>query len=188
MHAHRAGERVEYRVTWLEMTGRPRFGWPKLPVGREAVLLRAETPPRWYFLALYDAVGRDHAWTDMHAAPAAKLDDWLADPDVALFTLVGQGWPQGFFLLDWREAGLCDLTYFGLVPEAVGRGLGSWLLQCAILTGWGREAVTKMTVNTCTLDHPRALIRYQRYGFVPVRTEVHSRVLTRDHVFHQPLL
>ena len=188
MHGYRAGERVEYRVTWLEMTERPRFGWPKLPVGREAVLLRAEKPPRWYFLALYDAVGREHAWTDLHDAPRRSLDAWLDDPDVALFTLVGQGWPQGFFVLDWTEAGVCDLTYFGLVPQAIGRGLGSWLLQCAILTGWGHEGVGRMTVNTCTLDHPRALIRYQRFGFEPVRTEEHERVLDRDQTFFQPLL
>ncbi len=188
MHAHRAGERVEYRVTWLEMTERPRFGWPRLPVGRQAVLLRAETPPRWYFLSLYDAVGGDYAWTDMHDVPQDQMADWLGDPDVALFTLMGRGWPQGFFILDWRETGICDLTYFGLVPEVVGRGLGSWLLQSAILTGWGREGVGKMTVNTCTLDHPRALIQYQRFGFTPVRTEVHARVLMRDQIFQQPLL
>jgi hypothetical protein len=35
-------------VTWLEMAQRPRFDWPKLPVGREGMLLRAEAPPRWY--------------------------------------------------------------------------------------------------------------------------------------------
>ncbi|WP_209426257.1 GNAT family N-acetyltransferase [Pararhodobacter sp. SW119] len=188
MPAHRAGERVDYRVTWLEMAARPRFDWPKLPVGREALLLRAEAPPRWYLLSLYDSVGRDHAWTDLHNAPTEELEAWLADPDVALFTLMGQGWPQGFFLLDWRTKGICDLAYFGLVPEVVGRGLGSWLLQSAILSGWAREGVAKMTVNTCTLDHPRALIQYQRFGFAPVRTEVHSRVLQRDHVFQQPLL
>lgn len=188
MHAFKAGERVEYRVTWLEMAERPRFGWPRLPVGREAVLLRAQTPPWWYFLALYDAVGRDYAWTDKRDVPQDELGEWLADPDVALYTLMGQGWPQGFFMLDWRLTGACDLAYFGLVPEAVGKGLGSWLLQSAILTGWAREGVARMTLHTCTLDHPRALIQYQRFGFAPVRTEIQSRVLTRDHVFHQPLL
>ncbi|KPQ07317.1 MAG: Acetyltransferase (GNAT) domain [Rhodobacteraceae bacterium HLUCCA12] len=188
MFAYKAGDTVEYRVTWLEMTQRPAFGWPSLPVGREAVLLKAETPPWWYFLALYDAVGRDYAWTDLHDMPREAMGDWLRDSDVALYTLMGQGWPQGFFLLDAREAGTCDLAYFGLVPEAVGRGLGSWLLQSAILTGWGIPGVARMTVNTCTLDHPRALIQYQRFGFRPVRTENQSRVLTRDQVFRQPLL
>lgn len=188
MIACKAGERVQYRVTWLEMDNRPAFGWPRLPVGREAMLLKAETPPWWYFLALYDAVGRDHAWTDKHDMARDAMNEWLEHPDVALYTLMGQGWPQGFFMLDWREAGVCDLAYFGLVPEVLGRGLGSWLLQSAILTGWARDGVERMSVNTCTLDHPRALIQYQRFGFEPVRTEIQSRVLTRDQVFLQPLM
>jgi len=188
MFAFKAGETVRYRVTWLEMDKRPGFGWPTLPVGREAMLVRADTPPWWYFLALYDAVGRDYAWTDKHEMSRDDLNAWIQHPDVALYTLIGQGWPQGFFMLDWRQEGTCDLAYFGLVPEAIGKGLGTWLLKSAILTGWGREGTRRMTVNTCTLDHPRALIQYQRMGFEPVRTEIHSRVLTRDQVFQQPLL
>jgi len=188
MFAFKAGETIEYRVTWLEMTTPPTFGWPRLPVGREAVLLKAETPPWWYFLSLYDAVGRDYAWTDKHDMARDSMTEWLQHPDVSLHTLMGQGWPQGFFMLDVREAETCDLAYFGLVPEALGRGLGKWLLQSAILTGWAQPGVARMTVNTCTLDHPRALIQYQRFGFAPVRTEIQSRVLTQDQVFHQPLL
>jgi len=186
--AYKSGDRVRYRVTWLQMTQRPRFDWPKLPVGREGMLLRAETPPVWYFLALYDAVGRDHAWTDMHDMPEGDLAGWIQHPDVALYTLMVQGWPAGFFMLDCCEQGVCDLAYFGLVPEAIGRGLGRWLLQSAVLTGWARPGVERLTLHTCTLDHPRALIQYQRAGFVPVRTEERERVLTRDLTFHQPLL
>lgn len=188
MFAFKAGETVEYRVTWLVMTARPGFGWPRLPVGREGMLLKAESAPWWYFLALYDAVGRDYAWTDKHDMPREAMTEWLAHPDVALYTLMAHGWPQGFFMLDASKAGECELAYFGLVPEAVGRGLGSWLLQTAILTGWALPDIERLTVNTCTLDHPRALIQYQRFGFQPVRSEIHSRVLTRDHIFHQPLL
>jgi GNAT superfamily N-acetyltransferase len=189
MHSYKAGETVEYRVTWLEMTAPPTsYGWPSLPVGREAMLLRADAPPRWYFLSLYDAVGQDYAWTDKHETPQDDLTAWIQHPDVSLYTLMARGWPNGFFVLDWREAGICDLAYFGLVPEAVGLGMGSWLLKTAIMTGWERETTRKMTVNTCTLDHPRALIQYQRMGFEPVRTETHSRTLVRDQVFQQPLL
>jgi hypothetical protein len=36
-----------------------------------------------------------------------------------------------------------------------------------------------MTLDTCTLDHPRALALYQRAGFVPVCREDKTRVLTR---------
>ena len=188
MQICKAGDTVEYRVTWLEMTNRPGFGWPSLPVGREAMLVRADTPPWWYFLALYDAVGRDYAWTDKHAMARDDMSAWLQDPEVALYSLMAKGWPQGFFMLDWREPEVCDLAYFGLVPEAVGRGMGTWLLKTAIMTAWERESTRKLTVNTCTLDHPRALIQYQKNGFSPVRTEIHTRVLKSDQVFKQSLL
>ena len=180
MTSYRAGQTVPYTVTFLEMTARPSFGWPHTPHGMTGALLRADTPPVWYFRALYDAVGRDYAWTDLHKAEDAALDAWLKSPDVALYSLIDHGWPQGFFLLDWRVAGACELAYFGLVPQSVGRGLGTWLLRTAILTAWARDGVQRLTVNTCTLDHPRALGQYQKHGFAPVRQEQRERVLTRD--------
>jgi len=187
MTLYRAGQTIEYRVTWLEMDKRPGFGWPPMPVGRDALLVHADTPPWWWFRALYDAVGRDYAWTDQHALGPAETEAWIQHPEVSLYTLMGKGWPQGFFMLDGREDGVCDLAYFGLVPEAVGIGLGTWLLKTAILTGWDRPGTQKLTVNTCTLDHPRALQQYQRLGFAPVRTEVRSRRLTQDFTATQPL-
>ena len=81
--------------------------------------------------------------------------------------------------LDTRVPATCDLAFFGLVPQAVGRGLSSWLLASAIHMGWDRAGVTRLTLNTCTLDHPRALALYQRAGFVPVRREDKTRKLTR---------
>jgi len=72
-------------------------------------------------------------------------------------------------------------AYFGLVPEAMGRGLGSFLLQTAVHMAWDRPDVARVTINTNSLDHPRALPLYQKVGFVPVRRETQRRVLTRDH-------
>lgn len=180
MTIQKAGTRLEYTITYLEMDACPTYDWPHLPVGSTAALLKAEKPPVWWFLMLYDAVGRDYAWEDMHAREHAQIQDWLTADAMSLYTLFDHGWPQGFFMLDDMGGGTVDLSYFGMVPEAVGRGLGGWLLQTAILTGWARGGTRKLTVNTCTLDHPRALAVYQKNGFKPVRQEKTSRVLTRD--------
>lgn len=174
-----AGSRVSYTITWLEMTDRPSYPRPVQPFGTPAALLRAESPPPWFFLGLYDAVGRDYAWEDMHKEDEQDLAAWLSDSDTFLFTLMKSGWPHGFFLLDHREAGIGNLSYFGLVPQAVGTGLGRFLLESAVHTAWDFPGVERLTVNTCTLDHPRALGLYQRVGFRPVRRSEHSRVLTR---------
>lgn len=174
-----AGTELSYTVTWLQMTARPSYPWPALPATHPATLLHAEAPPVWYFLSLYDAVGRDYAWEDMHSEDPEKLRAWLAQPEVALYTLMMNGWPQGFFLLDATEDKVTDLAYFGLVPEAVGTGLGKYLLRTAIHTAWDRAGLERLTVNTCTLDHPRALQTYQAIGFAPVRRDDFTRTLTR---------
>ena len=77
------------------------------------------------------------------------------------------GWPRAVPSIGY------SLQYFG-------GGIGGTLLRTAIATGWERDGVRRMTVNTCTLDHPRALELYKRMDFSPVRTEEHTRILTRD--------
>ena len=175
-----AGTVVNYTITYLEMEERPSYDWPHLPPSAQVSLLHAEEAPVWFFLSLYDAVGKDYAWEDIHQREHEDIKRWLAGDQMSLFVLYGQGWPQGFFLLEEHGAGVVDLAYFGLVPEAVGRGVGTWLLRTAILTAWDRAEISKLTVNTCTLDHHRALQTYQKNGFTPVRREDKSRTLTRD--------
>ncbi|MDV7144132.1 GNAT family N-acetyltransferase [Tropicimonas sp. TH_r6] len=174
-----AGTAQQYTVTWLEMTERPSYGWPHQPLGAPASLLKAEDPPVWFFLSLYDAVGRDYAWEEMHDRSEEDLARWLHHPETSLYTLMRQGWPHGFFVLDHRVPETCNLAYFGLVPQAIGRGLGRFLLQNAVLTAWDLPGTQKLTVNTNTLDHPRALQTYQRCGFDPVMRTDHTRVLKR---------
>ena len=57
---------------------------------------------------------------------------------MTLYTFMRAGWPHGFFVLDGRTPGRCNLAYFGLVPEAIGRGLGTFLLQTAVHMAWDR--------------------------------------------------
>jgi GNAT superfamily N-acetyltransferase len=77
-------------------------------------------------------------------------------------------------MLDFREAPVADIAYFGLMPEYTGLRLGSWLLLEGIHDAWD-TGVGKLTVNTCTLDHPSALPLYRKMGFRPVRTEDRTR-------------
>lgn len=169
---------VEVTITHLEMTARPSH-LPPLPAGPHVALIAAETPPLHYFLYLYGTVGAAYDWTDWFAKPEAEQRAFLEDADVTLFTMMLDGWPGGFFMLDRREAvhgaGASDLAYFGLMPEARGRGLGPWLLGEAIAAGWARDGTARLTVNTCSLDHPAALPLYQKLGFRPFRRETVTR-------------
>lgn len=173
-----AGDEVDYTVTFLEMTARPTWAHPPAPSRPPVALLCADNPPVRYFLDLYRGVGSDWEWNDRLRQPPEELEAFVGDPDVQLWTLMRQGWPGGFFMLDARQAGTVDLAYLGLMPEVVGAGLGQWLLRTAILAGWDIPGTTRMTVNTCTLDHPRALPLYQKNGFIPVGQKTARMVLS----------
>lgn len=166
---------LEYTVTYLEMKSPPGAPPPPPSGAGGLALIRAKAPPRRWFLHLYQSVGAGHEWTDWLRADPAELDAFLGNPSVALYSLILDGWSGGFFMLDWRQEGVCDLAYFGLAPEAQGRGLSRWLLSEALRAGWEGRGVQRMTVQTNTLDHPRALPLYQRSGFTPYAQELRRR-------------
>lgn len=173
----KAGTEVPYRVTFLRMLSPPQSNFT-LPQGVDVA--QAIAPSLDDFFSLYDAVGRDYEWVDQHNRPKAELQAWLHHPMVETWVAKRAGTPQGFFMLDFSESGTCDLAYFGLLPNAVGQGLGRGLLMQALHQAWAGRGVTCVTVNTCTLDHPRALALYHAAGFVAERFEDRRRVLTRD--------
>ena len=177
--AEQPGDEIEYVVTFLEMPHRPSAPLPPRPMNAQTALLRAEDPPAEYFLYLYGTVGAPYEWTDWFDRSRDELEEFVGNPSVLLYTLMLDGWPGGFFMLDQSQTGICDLAYFGLVPQAVGRRLGHWFLATAVDTGWALSGTERMTVNTNTLDHPRAIGLYQRVGFEPVRRETHRRTLTQ---------
>jgi GNAT superfamily N-acetyltransferase len=161
--------RVPTVVTFLELTTRPPALPPPQPKGKVAIV-KAEHPPVHYYRYLYDAVGREYKWVDRKKLSDEALALIVQDPRVELFVLYFDGCPAGMAELDFRETGIGQLAYFGLLPEYIGRRLGYYFLYQASLNAWSHP-ISKLLVNTCTLDHPRALPLYQRVGFVPYSRE-----------------
>ena len=146
------------------------FYWPVIPKQKLNILL-TENIPDWYFIFLYKTVGSSYHWTDQLNKTKKQINNFINDENVKFYSLIKQGWPAGFYILDFREKFVCDLSYIGLVPDAVGKGLGSFLFKTAILSAWEKTNIKKLTVNTCSLDHKNALPLYQKLGFSPVKFE-----------------
>ena len=157
--------RVAVTVTFLRMEVRPPAG-PDLPVDASLVRLDRCTVP--FYRYLYDTVGAHYLWWLRRTLSDAALDAILSDPAVSIHVLYRGGAPAGFFELDRRGRPLVNLSYFGLLPHAVGLGMGTAFLSAAVQAAWvaGTRAVT---VNTCSADHPRALPGYIRAGFFTAR-------------------
>jgi len=163
------GKKHKTTVTHLEMTTPPRLPLVPHPPGKYA-LMRAENPPVHFYRYLYDAVGRDYVWVNRKRLSDAALAQIVQHPEVEIYVLYVNGVPAGYFELDFRALPRAELSFLGLMPEQIGSGLGSFLLREAISMAWSRET-TCLIVQTCTLDHPRALPLYQRMGFTPYAQE-----------------
>ena len=172
MTANATGK-IRFAITFLELTEPPSRPAAAAPSGNLA-LLRAETPPLHFYRYLFNTVGEPWLWIDRRRLSDDDLAAVIHDEAVEILVLYAAGVPAGFIELAPRSADTMSIQYFGLIPEFVGRGLGAYLLDAGIRAAW-RPGTRKLVVNTCTLDHPRALACYQRSGFRPVRQEIHEK-------------
>jgi hypothetical protein len=159
--------RASVVVTFLRMDRPPATPPPPLPAGmrvrREAACSVAT------YRQLYDQVGAEYLWWLRRTMPDRQLAALLRHPAISIHLLEeADGSVDGFFELDASAWPSVNLNYFGLLPHAIGRGLGLPFLRAAVDEVWRRGA-RAMTVNTCTADHPRALPTYLRAGFRTVR-------------------
>lgn len=159
-------------VTFLEMKAKPAVFPPPHPSTKVAIL-RADKPPVHFYRYLYNTIGDPYYWVDRRRMDDDALKDLIQNPSLELYTLYVDGCPAGMAELDFREPHTGLLAYFGLMPEFIGRHLGYYFLYHTVQNAWTR-AISTLLVNTCTLDHPRALPLYQRMGFVPYSREDRS--------------
>jgi hypothetical protein len=158
---------VAVDVTFLRMDHAPEQRGAALPAA--AGVVHARRCSVGFYRYLYHTVGHDYVWWLRRTLPDAELAAILKDPGVSIHVLYQDGEPAGFYELDRRNRPLLNLAYFGLLPHAIGRGLGGALLRHAVDAAWA-ETGRGVTVNTCTADHPRALPNYVAAGFVKLRT------------------
>ncbi|MGI3900211.1 MAG: GNAT family N-acetyltransferase [Janthinobacterium lividum] len=101
----------------------------------------------------------------------AALAEHIEDSGIEIWVLTADGQPAGFAEIDRRNASDVELSYFGLLPAFIGRGLGGKLLRSAVREAW-TPGTRRFWVHTCDLDHPSALALYRRCGFAPFRIDV----------------
>ena len=158
----RARVRHPVRVHYLDMALPRLFAAPQWPKGMQ--VKRWAQPQPDFYRRLYDEVGRQWHWVSRRYWSDRKLAAELAPPATEIFVLWHKSRPIGFVELNWRLHPTAEIVFLGLVGDAIGSGLGAALLRFAL-----RHIVAKgasmVRIQTCSLDHPRALALYQEVGF-----------------------
>ncbi|HVH09872.1 MAG TPA: GNAT family N-acetyltransferase [Gemmatimonadales bacterium] len=161
--------------TYLELPSpaafRPAFGpFPDILVER------IERPAPELYRECYRTVGAAYHWRDRWDWTDAEIRAHLAQPEITLHVARQQDRLAGWYELRRVPADRSvEIAYFGLAPDAIGRGLGKHLLSCAVRDAWALGPM-RVWLHTCTLDHPHALPNYEKRGFQIYKREVYEVV------------
>src|SRR5947207_9428005 len=98
-------------VTHLEMTEPPAI--PSDPAGAWT-LRRVEMPALDWYRDLFRRVGEEWLWFSRMGMPDAELAAIIRAPLVEVFALERDGRDEGLLELDFRNAGQCELAFFGV--------------------------------------------------------------------------
>jgi GNAT superfamily N-acetyltransferase len=159
-------------ATFLEVRAPPAASLP-VPDGG-FTLVRWHDADLAAYRALFKAIGENWLWYSRLVMPDHELLRILGDPRIEIYRLFNRGGIAGMLELDFSGRNECELSFLGLVPEAIGKGAGRFLMSEAIRLAWTKP-IERFWVHTCTFDHPAALAFYQRSGFTPyqVAVEIH---------------
>lgn len=155
-------------VTYLEMRSRPAPSPFRKPDGWG---LQRIDQDHGRYRTLFRTVGEPWLWFSRAVMSDDELARILDDPAVEAYALHDGAHDIGLLELDFRTEGEVELAFLGLVPGAIGRGAGRFLMNEAISRAFARP-IERFFVHTCTLDSPSALTFYMRSGFTPYRRAI----------------
>jgi GNAT superfamily N-acetyltransferase len=159
-------------ATFLEMRTKPQAS--SLARDHDLTLERWRDADLITYRSLFKAIGENWMWYSRLVMPDHELKRIFREPRIEIYRLLDKGTVAGLLELDFSEKDECELSFFGLLPEAIGKGAGRFLMNEAIRLAWARP-IERFWVHTCTFDHPAALSFYRRSGFTPyqVAVEIH---------------
>ncbi|WP_067180306.1 GNAT family N-acetyltransferase [Microtetraspora niveoalba] len=141
---------------------------PRLPVD----IVRAGIPSPEFSRFLYTAVGGDWQWTQRLPWTWQQWMDVLGRPGTETWVAWRDGTPAGYVELVSQDDGVVEISSFGLMPYAIGQGLGGHLLTVGTARAWDMAdrwpdlpPTRRVWLHTCSLDGPAALANYRARGF-----------------------
>ncbi|MES0870773.1 GNAT family N-acetyltransferase [Pseudovibrio sp. SCP19] len=156
-------------VTHLEMLEKPALK----PIDRpDLTLQQADKIDPEAYRTLFRRVGEPWLWFARLVMNNEELEATLNKPTNEFYVAMKDGEPVGMVELNVAKEDEVTLSYFGLVPEAVGGGAGRWLMNHAITQAFSRPTVKRFWLHTCTGDSPQALQFYIRSGFKPFKRAI----------------
>ena len=120
----------------------------------------------------YKEIGKKHKWTDRLIWSDKKWIDYLENNNVNTYILKRDKDLIGYFeQIFYKDELECEIAYFGILEEYIGKQLGGYLLSEAIKISF-KIGSKRIWVHTCSLDHKNALQNYLSRGMKIFKSEI----------------
>jgi GNAT superfamily N-acetyltransferase len=160
-----------FDVTAVHLESRTPLAAPSPLTGSSKLSVRrTESPTVAFYRQLYHAVGGDWGWVDRKRMSDAEVAAIIEDPKIEVHVFYVDGVAAGYGEMDLRAMPELTLSYFGLLREFHGRGLGAYFLGAVLALAWAKKPV-KIHILTQNTEHPAALPLYRKAGFEIVDTK-----------------
>ena len=119
----------------------------------------------------YKQVGKKHRWIDRLSWTDEKWINFISNRNLETYVISESEDLIGFFELLYNpDLNETEISYFGLLEEYIGKGIGGYALSEAIKKAFEKN-IKRVWLHTCTLDHPNALKNYMARGMRVFRKE-----------------
>ncbi len=120
----------------------------------------------------YKQIGKNHKWVDRLIWSDKVWSDYSSVNGVKTYVLKEKDELVGYFEQIFSKENLdCEIAYFGILEEYVGKKLGGYLLSEAIKKSF-EIGSKRVWAHTCSLDHKHALNNYISRGMKVFQTEI----------------
>ena len=119
----------------------------------------------------YKQVGKNHRWIDRLSWSDEKWINYISNKNMETYIISDSYELAGFFELLYNpKLKETEISYFGLLEEYIGKGIGGFALSVAIKKSFEKN-IKRVWLHTCTLDHPNALKNYKARGMTVFKKE-----------------
>ena len=119
----------------------------------------------------YKQIGKSYRWIDRLIWDDLKWMNYTKNTNLETYIMTDNDELIGFFeLLFHPETRKCEIAYFGILDQYIGKKYGGYLLSEALKLGF-RKKTKKVWLHTCSLDHKHALNNYLGRGMKIFKSE-----------------
>jgi len=138
----------------------------------ESCKVEVKNPPDFQINKFfYKQIGKSYRWIDRLVWDDLKWMNYTNNPNLETYIMSKNDELIGFFeLLFHKETMKCEVAYFGILDEYIGKKYGRYLLTEALKLGF-RNNTKKVWLHTCSLDHKHALKNYIERGMKVFKSE-----------------